>query len=211
MADLNLTRRSLMGAMAFAAVPAAICAPAIAGTPTATAWDAAMAHYIAAKQAYEQNWAVFSPICDRHSAELPDPYTVDLTGHNIPDRRKLLHMDDLDQWEREIRANIGVHHPTDRETLLYLKMKAVDRVRAYRAERERINRKYRYEQLSAENERLCDVFADAERALMNMPAPHLQALRWKLDQVIVIENGEMTSWTTQWVAQTQRDIQRLLA
>ncbi len=63
----------------------------------------------------------------------------------------------------------------------------------------------------AKVEALCDRFCELEDRLMAMPAPHLSALRWKLDKLLVIEADRMTtSWSGRYVAQTRRDIARLL-
>lgn len=63
---------------------------------------------------------------------------------------------------------------------------------------------------------LCEQFVDAQSEVMNTPAPHLSALRWKLDQILVLEHsddsdgGSTPSWTRKYVAQTFDDIARLL-
>lgn len=55
-----------------------------------------------------------------------------------------------------------------------------------------------------ERERLCDEFSGAETLLMATPAPDLAALRWKLDHTAGSE------WNKDYVAQMQRDIDRLM-
>jgi len=60
-----------------------------------------------------------------------------------------------------------------------------------------------------------DEVADARRALLDMPAPELSALRWKLDHVITFEGdvGDdeyMESWSRDYVEQAIADYKRLL-
>jgi hypothetical protein len=55
----------------------------------------------------------------------------------------------------------------------------------------------------------------AEDALMEIPAPHLAALRWKLDHVLTFHDGEdgdrfMDAYSIEWVQQTIADYKRLL-
>lgn len=68
-------------------------------------------------------------------------------------------------------------------------------------------------------EGLCGLSADeedeAEKALLEMPAPHLAALRWKLDNVITFDDADdddefMAAWARRRVAQTIADYKRLL-
>lgn len=59
-----------------------------------------------------------------------------------------------------------------------------------------------------------DELGAARKALLNMPAPHQSALRWKLDQVITFEGDEddefMEAWSRTFVQQTINDYRRLL-
>lgn len=55
-----------------------------------------------------------------------------------------------------------------------------------------------------ENERLTDAYVALTDELMNLPAPDLTALRWKLDRT------EGTSWAPEYLAQMHRDMDRLL-
>lgn len=60
---------------------------------------------------------------------------------------------------------------------------------------------------------LCDQLgareAEARNALMEMPAPDLSALRWKLGQLRE-DDGELVPWSAEYVEQTFADIARLL-
>jgi hypothetical protein len=55
-----------------------------------------------------------------------------------------------------------------------------------------------------ECERLCDEYVALTDELMNLPAPDLSALRWKLDRT------EGTSWRAEYLAQMHADMDRLI-
>lgn len=65
-------------------------------------------------------------------------------------------------------------------------------------------------------ESLCDQFSDSQSVLMKMPAPHLHALRWKLDHILQIEHeddksrGSLPAWSAEYVGQMLTDITVLL-
>ena len=51
--------------------------------------------------------------------------------------------------------------------------------------------------------------SDAEAALMDLPAPDLAALRWKLDQTLRIDGDSTPCWSAEYVRQTVADFRRL--
>ena len=56
----------------------------------------------------------------------------------------------------------------------------------------------------------CNQYVDARDALMQTPAPSLSALRWKLDELLQIEDEGTSAWDASYAAQTIADYQRLL-
>ncbi|RIV83372.1 hypothetical protein [Aurantiacibacter zhengii] len=76
--------------------------------------------------------------------------------------------------------------------------------------REVVAKAHDYHAAHDELERLCDVFCDAQSALLDMPAPDAEALRWKLDKVLEPCHGGTQSWSWSYVAQTVEDYRRLL-
>lgn len=70
--------------------------------------------------------------------------------------------------------------------------------------------KSRTEATAAEADRLDDVAAARQSELMAMPAPHITALRYKLDHLLEDDNGTLNPWCDAYVEQTRRDIARLL-
>lgn len=60
------------------------------------------------------------------------------------------------------------------------------------------------EAMYAENERLTDEYSAIITELMELPAPDLAALRWKLDHT------EGTSWNSHYLAQMHSDMDRLM-
>lgn len=59
-------------------------------------------------------------------------------------------------------------------------------------------------------DRLCNEACAAEDALMQMPAPDLAALRFKLEKLLASDNEGTDAWSADYVRQTQEDIRRLL-
>ena len=65
--------------------------------------------------------------------------------------------------------------------------------------------------INDEYERLITAQCAEEDALMAMPAPDCNALRWKLDKVLEADSdGSTPCWIREYVAQTVADYQRLL-
>lgn len=61
-----------------------------------------------------------------------------------------------------------------------------------------------------EADRLDQDAALRQGELMDTPAPDFAALRFKLDHLLEDDNGSLNPWTDSYVAQTRRDIARLL-
>lgn len=59
-------------------------------------------------------------------------------------------------------------------------------------------------------DQLCERFCDLEDRLMMMPAPSHAALRWKLGKLLEVGESSTSAWAGFYVAQTHRDIARLL-
>ena len=59
-------------------------------------------------------------------------------------------------------------------------------------------------------ERLCERFCDAQTVVMNVPAPDMAALRWKLDHILLSDGGCQASWSVEYVKQMLADIDRLV-
>ena len=66
------------------------------------------------------------------------------------------------------------------------------------------------EEAVAEANRLDEVASGLQFDLMNMPAPHFAALRYKLEHLLKDDDGSTNIWASDFVAQTRRDIARLL-
>lgn len=64
--------------------------------------------------------------------------------------------------------------------------------------------------LSDRADAACDAWVASTAALMEMPAPHLPALLWKMRETIVDESGSTPSWSYGYVEQMMRDAERLL-
>ncbi|WP_260598878.1 hypothetical protein [Sphingomonas endolithica] len=63
-----------------------------------------------------------------------------------------------------------------------------------------------------EMDRITNEFVAAQDLLLEMPAPHNQALLWKLEHVLEIEgDGFTASWGGPFIKQVMDDMRRLLA
>lgn len=59
--------------------------------------------------------------------------------------------------------------------------------------------------------RLAESVCETESRLIEMPAPDLSALRWKLERLLAIDpDGTTSGWHGDYVRQTASDIARLL-
>lgn len=71
--------------------------------------------------------------------------------------------------------------------------------------------RYSVTRLNDECDAASEAWCDAITVVMDTPAPDLPALRWKLGEVFPQgEGGSTPSWSADYVAQTLRDIDRLL-
>ena len=71
-----------------------------------------------------------------------------------------------------------------------------------------------WDRLCEENTRLCDLLCDAERELVLMPAPDIEAFMWKLRHLFDPEardpDGSGASWCAEWMDALMSDAERLL-
>jgi hypothetical protein len=73
-----------------------------------------------------------------------------------------------------------------------------------------IRDRYSMDELDERSEAYGNAIAEAQSALMGMPAPDLAALRWKLMQLRDGDDGPTACYEAGYVAQTFADIDRLM-
>jgi hypothetical protein len=74
---------------------------------------------------------------------------------------------------------------------------------------QRVRDRYEMDAADERSEALTERFLEARDTLMDMPAPDLAALRWKLEQ-LPENDGDLAPWTGAFVRQTFADVARLL-
>lgn len=79
------------------------------------------------------------------------------------------------------------------------------------AEVERIDQSLGMKQTEEKWSALGDVVYDAEWALMDVPAPALPELLFKLEKLLTVENGSTPGWSESAIEQTMADARRLLS
>lgn len=208
------TRRGLMKAAPIAA--ASLAFPALAIPPTdRSAWDAAMRAYTRAKaedDAFTPGYLETYRRCDAacravpHVTFAPEAYLggrCQTTADAWQVKRARREVASLDAGKMRLDPLPGLHeHYAIKRELV----KAADeRDSAVRAIRARFN----MDALEERGEKLGDRVYKATWALMDLPAPDLAALRWKLDYLTNSGAG-IDAYESTAIAQTLADIARLL-
>lgn len=206
-------RAFLMAARALAVLTAG---PTTALAPVVndrSAWDAAMRTF----ESIVAEIADFSPVWERtHAAYKPDVPSMDgihWQEFHHGDRNHIARVLDLDKaWARFLDGEGKWWFSADREKCKARHRAALDSIQAYRDADKRHYRDSGMEAADARNDALADAEYEAEMALMDMPAPDLGALAWKLQRIFEIDGPDetMSPWTVSYVGQAIADCRRLL-
>lgn len=214
------SRRSLLRGAPVAAV--ALTVPAGVSSTVAvdrTAWDIAFAHHerLTAEDAefsatYDRAWAACSAECKQVPHVILEPSKHDGERHvstanawyvgrcrsdvSALDAGKMRFdpLPGLAEHERQMRA-------------------LVDAADARDAVIQSIRDRYGMDDLDDRSDAIGDALADAQSALMDLPAPDLAALRWKLDHVTAgarRPDGSLDCYSAAYVSQMVDDMQRLM-
>jgi hypothetical protein len=210
------TRRALLkaapAAVALAAIPATASA---ASAPDRSKWDAAMRAFHRAKAeddaftpGYHQLWSR----CDAalqavpHITFPPEAYTggrcqTTADAWQVREARRDIAAMDAGKLRLDPLPGLREHYAIKRELV-----KAADEREAAMLA---INDQFGMDEADERWEALGEATCAARDALMDMPAPDLGALRWKLEQ-LPDPDGDMPAWTADFVRQTFADVTRLL-
>ena len=206
------SRRALLKAAPMIAATAAM--PAMALTiPTSgdrSAWEAALRTM---EQARADD-AAFTPIHTRISkaweASRPSMDGIDWTEFPFTNRDHVARTLDLNKAWHDFLASEGKTWFSRQPEVCKARYRAaLDSVRAFRDAEARHDRESGMEEADERWEELGKRVNEAESALMHMPAPDLAALRWKLDQALMIEGDSICPWSADYVRQTVADFRRL--
>lgn len=207
------TRRSLFAAVPAAALVATV--PAIAGTPDRGAWNAAktvLEKAKAADAAFTPGWWEAWQKCRAECEAVPH---ATLTGTDYCGKRSYCTSDtlevqiarrevaDLDAGRMHLDNLPGLHEHYD------MKRQFVAAADERDQKVQGIRDRYDMDRLDARAEELGEMIADAQRTLMDTPAPDLPALRWKLEHLRE-DDGNIAAWTASYVEQCFADIARLM-
>lgn len=215
----NTTRRALIQAAPLTA--AALAIPTLAAaSPNAddTAWRAALDH-VEALEAHDKAFSAFySDLRARYSADRdriphvvlrPDPYTGRrepvTTADDFFVNRARKDVQALDEGRMRFDPTPEL---IEHEALLRDLVAAADdrdgQIAAIRA-------KHGMDQADDASDKLGDDMAAAYFAAVDTPAPHLAALRWKLEYLLADDSTDsVPAWSMDYVRQTLADIAALL-
>lgn len=208
------TRRAILAAIPATAALAAIPV-ASAHTVDRSQWEAAKAaldEVEAADAAFTPGWWEAWQKCKAECAAIPHT-TIPGTGYcgkrsystadSAEVRITQREIADLDAGRMRLDDLPGLRGHYDMKRRFVAAVE--DRERKIQSIRDR----YDIDRLDARAEELGQQVADAREELMNIPAPDLRALRWKLEQ-LRDEDGDVAAWTASYVEQCFADIARLM-
>lgn len=220
----SANRRSfLASAAAIGSVAAAgVTIPALAApapSDNTAAWDRAFSAYQKASAEYRAYGPEFDRIHEAWRTSRPSMDGIKWDDFGSPRlqqaaRDEVVRMWDLDREYQRFCAGEGKWwFGPDAAKRKAEYRAALDSVQAYRDADEAHRRTSGMDAADDRIDELCTADADAECELMNMPAPHRAALRWKLDRIFE-PDGEtletMPAWSGDFIRQTIADYQRLL-
>lgn len=206
------TRRAILAAIPATAALAAIPV-ASANTVDRSQWEAAKAaldKIETADAAFTPGWWEAWQKCKAESATIPHT-TIPGTGHsgkrgystddNFEIRIAQREIADLDAGRMRLDDLPGLREHYDMKRRFVAA--AEDRDQKIQSIR------YDIDRLDDRAEELGQQIADARDLLMKMPAPDLQALRWKLEQLRE-DDGDVIPWAADYVEQCFVDVARLM-
>jgi len=195
----NPSRRHILAALA--AAPVAFPAAAACAVPALTSWDKKLAAYEAAKREHE-NWheRVYYPVMEKVERFAPRPdLWFEVTARSGQTARYDMWPTRMDEYDNHISHVFREKAAAVREAW-----------ETHVAGRERFG----LSALNKESDRLVDYVYDLHNELIYMPAPHLRALAWKVDQLFgpgiareADEDGP--TWCADYINALVSDVRRL--
>jgi len=199
----SINRRTAMLALASTGAIASTSAATLVdvNAAEAAAWESALRDYTEAKAAYD----AYQPTCDRAyqvwSASRPSMDTIHWQAFTFRDRDHVARTMDLKkEWTRYLDG-YGKWWFSPHPELPKVRFRAaLDSVAAFRKAEHEHNISSGMAEADATTERLDDVVSKAEDALLAMPAPHGQALHWKLDFLFGADSRDGEGFGSAWCA-----------
>lgn len=208
----ELNRRALLMATPAIAMLATMPAFAVEAADTAE-WDAAMRVHLQAEAESKAFTPGFLKLLEEYSRQTEAlPHVV--VGYSGP-----IELATHDQWQvtrsRRMLADVAegrcrldnIPDVQERFRLDKLLVQAADE---RQAQLEAIRDRLGYGEADEKADKLGDREHETRWALMDMPAPTLSALLWKLEYLLTSDEGGCASWSDEAMAQTVADMRRLL-
>lgn len=179
----STSRRDVMRALAI--VPTMIAAPVAVSAATAfssstadrSAWATAMARYLKVKGEADHFHTTVYEVAERRLEPVSPPYRFPHTARNGSTVEYVLHPHQFSDYEIEPVDMWAFIRPQIEEAKL--------KYAAYTRECALIG----YAEISNRSDTYGDMLADAEADLLNLPAPDLAGIRWKLEHLREVAEG----------------------
>ncbi len=137
-----------------------------------------MARYLAAKDKHDRFNVSATPFREKAEAVMPSYTITHKPKLGVPATFRI-GPDDFAEYDPE---------PDGWDTYKFIRPE-IEKLKADHQEYLRIKKEVRYNELAETSDRYCDEMTAAESVLLNMPAPHLKAVEWKLAYWMEISKG----------------------
>lgn len=207
---VNLDRRAFIAAASVSTVALAAPATAAAVTQERSAWNAAMDAHLRACAEDAAFDPVYKAISGAWEAGRPSMDMIHWQEITFVDRDHTARMVDLKKEWRTFLDGEGkwwsAKNPEARKAEYRA---ALDSIQAFRDAEAHHDRESGMDAAEERWEALGHEVGRTRDALMDMPAPDLSALRWKLAQ-LRDDDGSLAGWSADFVHQTFLDVDRLM-
>ncbi|HEX8579921.1 MAG TPA: hypothetical protein VF655_10050 [Allosphingosinicella sp.] len=215
----DLSRRAALTGIALAG-GVALAPVAIASLPKPgadrSAWNAAQAERRAALAASEQADKAFDAAFERYEAKRPSMDMIHWREFSFEDRDHVARTIDVEKrWAFYLKGEGKWWWSNEREKTIARVRAAYDSVLEWRRLDKEANDAAGYDAASDALDASFDRIADADAALLQMPAPDAEALLWKLEMLNELsgpnEDQSSAGWSAKTVNAVMADARRILS
>jgi hypothetical protein len=173
-------------------------------------WEAALAAHERAKAEDAAFDPVYWRIHEVWEAGKPSMASIHWKEFTFADRDHVARTLDLEStWQKFLAGQGKWWSARDPEAVKARHRAALDSVQAFRDAEAQHNRESGMGEADERWGKLAEANCEAQRMLMDMPAPDLAALGWKLAR-LRDDDGGLVAWEADYIRQTFADIDRLL-
>lgn len=211
------TRRNALVAIgtagALIAAPVAVAARVEArSAPSSSAWHQAMSRLAKAKAASNEASAHYDRALDAYEAVRPSMDAIHWQAFPYEDRCHVARVMDIEKrWQAFLQGEGKLWHSRNPTRDKARQRRALLSVRDFRRAEQAAKDRCGLDAAEARWEAADDELTAAEEALVMLPAPHGEALLWKLELVMEVSNGSSAGWDEKWVDAIMADARRLLS